>query len=217
VLGLVAEQCKGCRELGLIPSIMIVLQNIYFNYYMNWTTDQETILSAIQKNSFDISIAKRARFKSLKSILHFFKIPIIVLSGLNSVFSVGLNPYIEQKTISILTCSLSLFVSIIGSVELYLSINSQMNNELELSKQFYLLSIDIYKELHLSKENRSIDGKTFLLDKFSIYQKLIEQSGMLSKSINDCLKPLPLEDSLKIIATNDLSSNSSNGSNEFIL
>lgn len=183
----------------------------------NWTTDQETILSAIQKNSFDISIAKRTRFKSLKSILHFFKIPIIVLSGLNSVFSVGLNPYIEQKTISILTCSLSLFVSIIGSVELYLSINSQMNNELELSKQFYLLSIDIYKELHLQKENRSIDGKTFLLDKFSIYQKLIEQSGMLSKSINDCLKPLPLENIQQIPFNSDSLTNSSNGSNEFII
>jgi hypothetical protein len=182
----------------------------------NWTTDQETILSAIQKNSFDISIAKRTRFKSLKSILHFFKIPIIVLSGLNSVFSVGLNPYIEQKTISILTCSLSLFVSIIGSVELYLSINSQMNDELELSKQFYLLSIDIYKELHLQKENRSIDGKTFLLDKFSIYQKLIEQSGMLSKSINDCLRPLPLEN-MQQIPFNDNLTSSSNGSNEFII
>ena len=66
-----------------------------------------------------------------------------------------------------------------------------MENELNVSKDFYLLSIDIFKMLSLERSHRSIDGKTFLDDKFGIYEKLIEQSNIIYRKIQDKLAPLP--------------------------
>ena len=42
----------------------------------------------------------------------------------------------------------------------------------------------------LNRNHRSIDGKTFLDDKYSIYCKLFEGSQLVNKEINDRLVPL---------------------------
>ena len=65
-----------------------------------------------------------------------------------------------------------------------------MEQELTTSKDFYILSIDIYKILLLNRNHRSIDGKTFLDDKYSVYCKLFEGSQLMNKEINDRLVPL---------------------------
>jgi hypothetical protein len=120
----------------------------------------------------------------------YFRIPTIILSAANSVFSVGLQPYMAQETISLITCMIALFVGIINSIELFLAIQSTMEQELTTSKDFYILSIDIYKILLLNRNHRSIDGKTFLDDKYSVYCKLFEGSQLMNKEINDRLVPL---------------------------
>tara|TARA_B100000945_G_C19942398_1_gene394621 strand:- start:27 stop:413 length:387 start_codon:yes stop_codon:yes gene_type:complete len=104
--------------------------------------------------------------------------------------SVGLQPYLEQGIISASTCLVSLLCGIIGSIELYLSIQQQMETELLTSKEYYLLGIDIYKVLSLSIENRNMDIKAYLEETFSNYQKLIEKSCVISKKIVDKLTPL---------------------------
>jgi hypothetical protein len=95
-----------------------------------------------------------------------------------------------QETISLITCMIALFVGIINSIELFLAIQSTMEQELTTSKDFYILSIDIYKILLLNRNHRSIDGKTFLDDKYSIYCKLFEGSQLMNKEMNDRLVPL---------------------------
>tara|TARA_A100001035_G_scaffold99594_1_gene77988 strand:+ start:174 stop:560 length:387 start_codon:yes stop_codon:yes gene_type:complete len=104
--------------------------------------------------------------------------------------SVGLQPYLEQGIISASTCLVSLLCGIIGSIELYLTIQQQMETELLTSKEYYLLGIDIYKVLSLSIENRNMDIKAYLEETFSKYQKLIEKSCVISKKIVDKLTPL---------------------------
>lgn len=156
----------------------------------SWTTDIEEILENIRLNSVNYSKTHRREYFILKNKLKYFRIPIIVLSGVNSVFSVGLQPYMNQGLISVINCLLALACGIIGSVELYLKINEQMENNFLLSKDYYILSIDIFKQLNLLRENRTIDGKTYLDEKFNEYSKLIETSEYTRKTILDNLQVL---------------------------
>ena len=158
--------------------------------HTQWSDDIENVLGKIRENCILMSNYHKMRYYNFKSLLKYFRIPTIILSAANSVFSVGLQPYMQQETISLITCIIALFVGIINSVELFLAIQSTMEQELTTSKDFYILSIDIYKILLLNRNHRSIDGKTFLDDKYSVYCKLFEGSQLMNKEINDRLVPL---------------------------
>ena len=112
------------------------------------------------------------------------------MSALNSVFSVGLQPYMEQKTISITNCLISLICGIIVSIEMFLSIETGMRQEYESCKEYYLLSVDIQKYLLLDVENRNIEPQTYLEKCYNQYVKLFENSGLVKKEIHDSLTPL---------------------------
>jgi len=175
----------------------------------NWTTDIEDILENIRLNSVNYSKTHRREYFILKNKLKYFRIPIIVLSGVNSVFSVGLQPYMNQGLISVINCLLALTCGIIGSVELYLKINEQMENNFLLSKDYYILSIDIFKQLNLTRNNRTIDGKTYLDEKFNEYSKLIETSEYTRKTILDNLqvldKNMKVKENIELLDKNEIS------------
>ena len=59
--------------------------------------------------------------------------------------------------------------------------------ELLAQREFYILSISIYKVLQLDDENRNVDMKLFLEETFSQYQKLIENSNVVAKKVKDKL------------------------------
>ena len=85
-----------------------------------WSQDKEEILENIRQNSILLSEHHKKRYYYYKGYLKYFRIPNIILSALNSVFSVGLTPYVEnQNTISMITCLVSLTIGIISSLELY--------------------------------------------------------------------------------------------------
>lgn len=159
----------------------------------SWDVDCEDILECIRINSHNLSEYHKKRYYYYKGMLKYFKIPIIILSSVTSVISVGLSIYIQQKTVSLVTCLLSLVSAIIGSVELYLGIQKTMENELESSKQFKILSYDIYKTLNLQRQHRFVNGKTYLDDKYNEYIKIIEQSSLEINKIKDALAPIPKE------------------------
>jgi hypothetical protein len=98
---------------------------------------------------------------------------------MNSVFSVGLQPYVSQSIISVLCCSISLVCGIIASVELFLAIQNMMETELISSKEFYILSCDIFKTLSVEREYRRINGQTYLDNTHTKYCNLIEQCNLL--------------------------------------
>ena len=83
---------------------------------------------------------------------------------------------------------LSLVVSIIGAVEMFLQINRELESSLVNQKEFYILSCDIFKYLALEKNNRIIEERIFLGDTYTRYIKLIETSYTLKKKIDDKLQ-----------------------------
>jgi len=167
------------------PSIRIEKSNGFSN-------DMEGILERIRQNSVLMSDIHQDRYLFLKHILRYFRIPVIIISGFNSVLAIGLQPFAPQGTISVVNCLLSLMVGIIGSIELYLQIQAQMEGEISTSKEFYALGIEIFKVLSLERRHRSVDGKTFLEEQFSTYQKLMDKSNVIiGKKVDDKLAPLP--------------------------
>lgn len=158
----------------------------------DWTSDIEEILEKIRVNSSTMCEFHKSNYYRAKSLLKFFKLPTIILSGLSSIFSVGLQPYVEQMTISLITCLIGLFIGIINSIELFLAIQTTMENELKISKEFYLLSVDIFKVLMLKRHNRGDKGKLYLEEKYNIYCKLVENSVLVNTSIIDKLVPIEI-------------------------
>jgi hypothetical protein len=149
--------------------------------------DIEIILNNIRSNASLLSNYHRKRYIKLKSRLKYYRLPIIVISALNSVASVSLQPFIEQGYISLINMFLSLSCGIIGSIELFFGYSKQMELELSGSKEFYVLAVDIFKYLSLTPSNRSVDGVTFLAEAYSRYIKLIEASAILKTRIEDKL------------------------------
>ena len=147
-----------------------------------WTDGIEFALNDIKKISFDNSEYHKKNYYFYKGYLKYFRVPTIILSGLNSVFSVGLQPFISQGIISVLCCSISLICGIIASVELFLGIQNMMEKELISSKEFYILSSDISKILSIERQYRFTNGKIYLDNVHTKYCYLIERCNLLNKN-----------------------------------
>lgn len=152
-------------------------------------SDIEIVLDKIRENCVILSNRHKNNYIVLKSMLKYYRIPAIVFSAANVFASVGLQPYLQQGFISLITCGISLITGVIGSIELFNGIQNSMELEFVSSKDFYILSIDIFKMLSLKPENRGIDMKAFLDEKYQIYCKLIESSNVLDKKMIDKLTP----------------------------
>tara|TARA_B110000483_G_scaffold181045_1_gene214098 strand:- start:1010 stop:2041 length:1032 start_codon:yes stop_codon:yes gene_type:complete len=170
---------------------LVNLKDINIHHNEEWTEDVENILEKMRINCVNLSEYHRKRYHHYEGYLKYFRIPVIILSAINSVFAVGLQPYMEQSAISITNCFVSMICGIITSIELYLSIQSNMENELSASKDFYILGVDIYKTLNLNRENRGGNQRSYLDEKHAQYCKLIETSNLLVKKIKDALSPIP--------------------------
>lgn len=158
----------------------------------SWNNEIEDLLEKIRINSINLSEYHRNQFYHWKSYGKYFRIPVIILASINSTASVGLQKFVNQKWISLLSCGIGMVIGIMGSIELYLSIQSSMDLEFKQSKEFYSLAIDIYKMLHLKRVDRTEDGKEYLNSKFSYYVKLVEASDLLHKKMKvDVLTILP--------------------------
>lgn len=158
-----------------------------------WTDDIEDVLEAIRINCVLLTAEHKKQYFSYKNILQYFRLPIIVISGINSIISVGFQEYMEQSAISMTTCLLALICSIIASIEMYLAIQKSMEQSLIANKEFYLLGVDIKKTLLLIRDHRPIPAKDYLEKCYNMYVKLIENSNALDKKLADKLTPIPEE------------------------
>jgi hypothetical protein len=117
---------------------------------------------------------------------------------------------------------LSLTCGIIGSIELFFGFSKQMEVEMVGSKEFYVLSTDIYKYLSLKRENRIVDGPAFLTETYSRYIKLVESSIILKKRVEDKLVEVDsapsimssIPGSLPLTISTDTFADSNDGSND---
>lgn len=157
----------------------------------SWTTDIDLILENIRTNSITLSKEHKNNYFYTKHVLQYFKLPIIIISAFNSAFSVALQPYTEQQNISIINCGLALLCSIVGSIEIYLGLSKRVEDEFLISKEYYLLSINVYKILNLEHANRPSDSRIVLESFWNEYSKLIDKSHLIDKKVMDSLQPLP--------------------------
>ena len=72
------------------------------------------------------------KYQHAKSQIKWFRIPIIILSGINTFASVGLQEHIKQGNISIISSGISLLCGIITGIEMFMKYQERKeNNELE--------------------------------------------------------------------------------------
>ena len=154
---------------------------------LNQNQDIEAVLERVRQNSNLLANYHRKRYLVLKSRLKYYRIPIILLSSINSVASVSFQAWLPQSYISLINMFLSLVVGIIGSIEMFYGLQKQMETELIGSKDFYILNCDIYKYLSLTADHRTVEPQEFLQETYGRYIKLVEVSIVLKKKIEDSL------------------------------
>ena len=155
-----------------------------------WSDDIEKLLSEVRENCITLNKYHLYRYYKYKQWLPFFKMPVLILSAVNSVFSVGLQPYMEQSLISVLNCIVSLVITLINSIELYMGIQKSMESEMLSSQGYYILSIDIYKTISLKREHRDTAGKQYLTECYNKYEELIKKSKLITDTLPDTLQSI---------------------------
>jgi hypothetical protein len=166
--------------------------NIVSNYYTNngngfsqtyaesWSKGIVLVLKKIRSNCINMSNYHNKRYHFYRILLIWaFRVPLILLSGLNGFSAIGGQPYVSQASLSIFNSVIAITCGVITSIELLINIQKKMEMELESHKSFYKLAIEIYKILKLEKDRRGCDGKDYLQNKFSEYEKLIVMSNAI--------------------------------------
>jgi hypothetical protein len=144
-----------------------------------WSGDIIEFLELIRKKAVELSKKHTDSFFSYKRVMNLFDIPIIVLSVFSSFISVGISAFVSQPNISITTASISMMVTILGSIKLYLNLNINTAVELEISKEFLVLGMDISKILFIPTELRKIEQLDFLDDIYGRYIVLLQKSSLI--------------------------------------
>jgi len=137
------------------------------------------LLQKIRKNCIQLNLYHNSRCHYYRILLFtIFRIPLILLSGLNSFFAVGMQSYITQSSISLINALLSLFCGVLTGIEILLNLQKRMETELDSYKKYYKLSVEIYKEIQVYEKEKDVDMES--IDKIlnRIYNEY--QSNVLS-------------------------------------
>lgn len=149
----------------------------------NWTDEIEGILEKMRKNSVSLSNRHRKNFYEYRSYSKYFDIPIIIFSTLQSVFTSSGGVFLNQELVNLSSSGVSMLIVIISSIKLYLNLEQNIKVELEMSKSFHTLALELFKVLELSKSQRNFDGLEYCNKKYADYIKLVEQSNLLRKNL----------------------------------
>jgi hypothetical protein len=68
-----------------------------------------------------------------------------------------------------------MFITLFGSIKLYLNINDDLQSESDMARKVHVLSLEIYKIINLPDETRGINSIDFLNSKYNMYIKLYEK------------------------------------------
>jgi hypothetical protein len=153
----------------------------------SWTDDIELVLKNINTNADYLQEEHRKVYLHMKCQLYYYRIPIIIFSSLNSVFSVGLSRYIDQQATSTVNCLISLLCACISAVELFIGINKTLDASLSSYHGYKILTIKISACLKLARLNREMHGITFLKEVLTEYSNLLEQSIVILPFLDDTL------------------------------
>ncbi len=142
-----------------------------------WTDNIERVLDQLRLNCAQLSNYHRYKYIYYKNQVKWFKIPIIFLSGVNTFMAVGMQENLEQSLISIITSMISLVCGIITGIEMFMKYQDKMVLELNTHRDYYKISIEIYKVISIDRHMRDGNGTTYLDAKFSEYEKIKSRSN----------------------------------------
>jgi len=148
---------------------------------MNWSHSVDSLLDKIRLNAVYLTNRHINNHLYYKNCSKYFEIPTIVLSVFSGSFSVGSDGFLNQELISIVSCSISMLITILTSIKLYMKIQENSTQEQELAVSFKTLALDIFKVLSLPEEDRGIDGLIYLNKTYGKYVNLVENSQILNK------------------------------------
>ena len=152
----------------------------------SWNPNLVSILEKIRLNSTVCSEKHRARSVELNQLSKYFDLPVIVCSVFSSSFiSLGTVPAQQSQLIQV---SISMFIAVLTSVKLWLGLTKQITEEVSLSKDYYILSIEIFKVLALSENDRSVNALQFMNECYGTYKALIESSNLLKLRRDELLR-----------------------------
>ena len=154
---------------------------------LSWSADIERICYNLLDNIKTLQKTHKQNYLKLKSFLIIFRLPLIIISSANSVFSVGLTLFINQQTTSVITCLLALVCAIISAIELFLQIQKGLESELASFHQLKLLGIRIAHQLKLDPSNRENAGNLFLNSVMADYTNIFEASIVSNNDLEDKL------------------------------
>ena len=149
--------------------------------YMNWSQSVDSLLDKIRLNSVYLTNRHINNHLYYKNCSKYFEIPTIILSVFSGSFSVGSDGFLNQELISIVSCSISMLITILTSIKLYMKIQENSTQEQELAVSFKTLALDIFKVLSLPEQDRGIDGLIYLNKTYGKYVNLVENSQILNK------------------------------------
>lgn len=168
----------------------------------------DSLLDKIRLNCVQLTNRHTNNHLYYKNCSKYFEIPTIILSVFAGSFAVGADPFAKQETISVVNCSISMIITILTSIKIFMKIQENQQTEQELAVQFKTLALDIFKILSLSERDRGIDGLGYLNNTYSKYITLVENSAILN--------PMNKKDQLLVINPRLLiSGNSSINSSDF--
>lgn len=172
------------------------------------------LLQKIRKNCIQLNLYHNSRYHYYRILLFtIFRVPLILLSGLNSFVAVGMQSYITQSSISLVNALLSLFCGVLTGIEILLNLQKRMETELDSYKKYYKLSVEIYKEIQVYEKEKDVDMES--IDKIlnRIYNEY--QSNVLSgnaitvynRVYTDEFEDLEENDEYRYYITNNLITN----------
>jgi hypothetical protein len=169
----------------------------------SWSDDVELVLKNINHNCSILIKEHKKIFFYYNNLLKYFKIPLIVFSSVNSVFSVGLSSFVNQNIVSVVCCLISLICACISSIELFLQVHSNAEISLNAYRSYEILAVKISSTLKLSKQHREIHGLNFLNSVISDYNKIFTDSLVLINNIENVLIDLSNLETNNIVISNN--------------
>jgi len=149
---------------------------------MNWSQSVDSLLDKIRLNCIQLTNRHIKNHLYYKGASAYFEIPTIILSVFSGSFSVGSDVLLHQELISIITCSISMVITILTSIKLYMKITENSSQEQELAISFKSLALDIFKML--SFVTSTYMGVSMPIDEFELPDFIKEKKEELDK-IND--------------------------------
>ena len=82
----------------------------------NWSQSVDNLLDKIRLNCIMLASKHIKNHLYYLNCPKYFEIPVIILSVFSGSFSVGSDSFINQEVISVITCSISMVITILTSI-----------------------------------------------------------------------------------------------------